>query len=215
MVRGRPLYGLMTIRFGGNWRIDLYGQEALESERLVAAGRPKTKMLLAGQWVNVVRNPGLHARNQYVPEIYQHQEHLNRYHRKDAVWGFYEPGQYLGCPRKGHSGCLDQYSGDGNIQFKENCVWNDSTGPRQWIRAVFLQVFAEEVAGLSRAVSKTERRRRELWGSRRMLRPPPVFLWLKCKWIELFLVAAVRDSSCSLQLVVFQVFWTETWPYFT
>ena len=120
-IAGRTLHGLMALRFQG-WRVDIFGHTALESEMLVAAGRPKTKMLLSGQWVSVMRNPGLYARNHYVHEIYQHQEHLRSYGRSDSIWGFYDPGQYFGCPKKGHSACLDQYRADGNIQFKEDCV---------------------------------------------------------------------------------------------
>ena len=96
-IAGRPLHGLMSLKVHG-WGVDLFGHTSLESERLVAAGRPKTKMLFAGQWVSVVRNPGLYARNHYVHEICQHQEHLLDYGRRDLVWGFYEPGQYFGCP---------------------------------------------------------------------------------------------------------------------
>ena len=48
------------------WTLELYGQHLMESEMLVASGQRPTKLQFAGQWVTVMRNPGLFARNRYI-----------------------------------------------------------------------------------------------------------------------------------------------------
>jgi hypothetical protein len=69
--------------------------------------------------VTVMRNPGLFARNRYGKLLYRHQEHwLDR--GKTSGWHFYNPGRFGDCFDEGHSGCLSQYSTDGNMQFDMN-----------------------------------------------------------------------------------------------
>ena len=106
---------------GDGWEISLYGQHLMESEILALRGEAPTKVDFAGQMVTVVRNPGLFARNRYGERIYMHQEHwLDR--GKKSGWLFYNPGKFETCPIPGHSGCLSQYSVDGNMQFgKDIC----------------------------------------------------------------------------------------------
>ena len=33
---------------------------------------------------------------------------------------FYTPGTFSPCPKPGHTACLDQYPGDGNMQFTDS-----------------------------------------------------------------------------------------------
>ena len=98
------------------WSIQLYGQHLMESEILVANGEAPTKVDFAGQMVTVMRNPGLFARNCYGKNIYKHQEHWLDLGKKSG-WEFYHPSKFKKCPKQGHSGCLSQYSVDGNMQF--------------------------------------------------------------------------------------------------
>ena len=115
---GRKAGGKFSLHADG-WSIEMYGQHLMESEILVARGEKPTKVDFAGQLVTVMRNPGLFARNRYGKDIYRHQEHwLDR--GKTSGWQFYEPGVFEGCPSEGHSGCLSQYSTDGNMQFDMN-----------------------------------------------------------------------------------------------
>lgn len=100
------------------WTLELYGQHMMESEALVASGQKPTKVQFAGQWVTVMRNPGLFARNRYGPFVYQHAEHwMDTGH--DSGWAFYRPSTFKKCPEPGHSACLDQYPADGNLQFSD------------------------------------------------------------------------------------------------
>jgi len=100
------------------WTLELYGQHIMESEMLVASGQRPTKVQFAGQWVAVMRNPGLFARNRYGPKIYQHAEHwMDTGH--NTGWSFYSAGSFTKCSQPGHSGCLDQFPADGNLQFSD------------------------------------------------------------------------------------------------
>lgn len=100
------------------WTLELYGQHLMESETLVANGLRPTKVQFSGQWVTVMRNPGLFARNRYGPGIYRHQEHwMDIGH--GTGWAFYNPGAFSTCAQPGHSGCLDKFSADGNLQFSD------------------------------------------------------------------------------------------------
>lgn len=100
------------------WTLELYGQHIMESETLVANGQRPTKVQFSGQWVTVMRNPGLFARNRYGPGIYRHQEHwMDIGH--GTGWAFYNPGSFSTCAQPGHSGCLDKFSSDGNLQFSD------------------------------------------------------------------------------------------------
>lgn len=101
----------------------------MESETLVANGQRPTKVQFSGQWVTVMRNPGLFARNRYGPGIYRHQEHwMDIGH--GTGWAFYNPGSFSTCAQPGHSGCLDKFSSDGNLQFSDYpFVWfSDTSG---------------------------------------------------------------------------------------
>lgn len=100
------------------WTLELYGQHIMESETLVANGQRPTKVQFSGQWVTVMSNPGLFARNRYGPGIYRHQEHwMDIGH--GTGWAFYNPGSFSTCAQPGHSGCLDKFSSDGNLQFSD------------------------------------------------------------------------------------------------
>ena len=99
------------------WTVEMYGQHLMESEMLVAKGQKPTKILFDGQWVNMVRNPGLYARNRYGPDHFRHAEHwMDTGH--STGWAFYHPSKFSPCPYPGHSACLDQYPADGNFQFE-------------------------------------------------------------------------------------------------
>ena len=116
-VDGRQAGGKFQISTT-RWTLELYGQHKMESEMLVASGQKPTKVQLAGQWVTVMRNPGLFARNRYGPNMYRHAEHwMTTGH--DSGWAFYQPSSFIACPQPGHSACLDQYSADGNLQFSD------------------------------------------------------------------------------------------------
>ena len=101
-----------------NWKIDLWGFTAFDTQLARARGLRPTKVIFAGQWVNLPHNPGLFARNRYSAGTYQHQEHWRSIGRISA-WKFYSPGTFIKCPRPGHSGCLDQFPADGNMQFRD------------------------------------------------------------------------------------------------
>jgi hypothetical protein len=117
-VDGRQAGGEISMSADG-WSVVLYGQHLMESEILATRGEAPTKIDFAGQMVTVVRNPGLFARNRYGTNLYRHQEHwLDR--GKQSGWHFYDPGKFEGCPNEQHSGCLSQYSIDGNMQFDKN-----------------------------------------------------------------------------------------------
>ena len=107
-------FGLKTT----NWRIELWGYSAFDTQLTRARGLRPTKVLFAGQWVNHPHNPGLFARNRYGAGIYRHQEHWSRIGQSSG-WNFYSPGTFIKCPRPGHSGCLDQFPADGNMQFRD------------------------------------------------------------------------------------------------
>ena len=100
------------------WTLELYGQHIMESEMLVASGQQPTKVQFSGQWVTVMRNPGLFARNRYGPNMYRHAEHwMDTGH--NTGWAFYGAGSFTKCSQPGHSGCLDQFPADGNLQFSD------------------------------------------------------------------------------------------------
>lgn len=102
------------------WRIELHGIGTMESQLLVAKGLRPTKIMFAGLWVTTMQNPGLFSRNRYGPNIYQHAQHWNDIMAFKGPWGRYHPGVFSKCPIPGHSGCLDQFSADGNLQFSED-----------------------------------------------------------------------------------------------
>lgn len=126
---GRQAGGKFRMTADG-WSIELYGQHLMESEMLVARGESPTKVDFAGQMVTVMRNPGLFARNRYGKSVYRHQEHwLDR--GKVSGWHFYNPGKFERCPVDEHSGCLSQYSIDGNMQFDRNICPCSLQSPRE------------------------------------------------------------------------------------
>ena len=114
---GRTFSGIILLYKNG-WTVELYGFPMLESELLVAKGQRPTKVMLAGQWVTAMRNPGLSARNRYGPNIYQHVQHWRQighsYGHKP-----YKSGVFTKCPVPGHTGCLDQHPADGDMQFSD------------------------------------------------------------------------------------------------
>ena len=60
-------------------------------------GKPPTKVLIAGQWMNHPRNPGLFARNRYGPGTYQHVEHWGTLGGTSG-WHFYSTGKSMPMP---------------------------------------------------------------------------------------------------------------------
>ena len=113
---GRMTGGIILL-FKNGWKVELYGKP-MESEFLVASGQRPTKVMLDGQWVTVMRNPGLSARNRYGPNIYRHVEH---WYDIGYSYGFepYMSGIFTKCPEPGHSACLDQFPPDGNLPFSD------------------------------------------------------------------------------------------------
>ncbi|XP_053392000.1 uncharacterized protein LOC128554713 [Mercenaria mercenaria] len=91
---------------------DFLGTHVLDSDTLIKAGFPPTKILFDGQWVNVQRNPGLSMRNRYGKEIYQHVEHWR-------FTGNYTKKIFLTCKEQGSHDCLDRYKADGDLPFKQ------------------------------------------------------------------------------------------------
>ena len=114
---GRKTRGIFLVSKNG-WTVDVYGAAMLESELLVASGQRPTKVMLAGQWVTAMRNPGLSARNRYGPNIYQHVEHWYVVGYSDGSVQ-YKSGIFTKCPVPGHMGCLDQFPVDGNLPFSD------------------------------------------------------------------------------------------------
>ncbi|XP_032226808.2 uncharacterized protein LOC5502641 [Nematostella vectensis] len=116
-VDGRQAGGKFRISTS-RFTIEMYGQHMMESELLVASGQQPTKVDFAGMLVNVVRNPGMYARNRYGPNHFRHEEHWMDMGRETG-WSFYNPGKFTKCTEPGHSACLDQYPADGNLQFSD------------------------------------------------------------------------------------------------
>ena len=52
----------------------------------------------------------------YGHEIYQHASHWRNLENHDGS-NFYETGKFVKCSLPGHHSCLDQFKGDGNLQF--------------------------------------------------------------------------------------------------
>ena len=101
-----------------HWRVEVWGYGLTESEMLAVSGQLPTKVHFAGQWVTVMRNPGLFARNRYGPGIYKHKEHWLTLGHGSSHTFYSDPGKFSPCPKPGHTGCLDQYPGDGSMQFR-------------------------------------------------------------------------------------------------
>ena len=118
-INGLPHGGYFGVGLRG-WQIELWGMSVFDTVILSARGKPPTKVLIAGQWMNHPGNPGLFARNRYGPGIYQHVEHWGTLGGSSG-WNFYSTGKFSPCPIPGHSGCLDALPGDGNMQFRSYC----------------------------------------------------------------------------------------------
>ena len=114
---GRKTDGAIKVWRDG-WKVELDGEPMMESELLVASGQRPTKIKLAGEWVNAMRNPGLSARNRYGPNIYQHSQHWLHVGLPGEL-GRYNPGSFSKCPVPGHSACLDQFPAEGDLQFSD------------------------------------------------------------------------------------------------
>lgn len=102
----------------GHWHAELYGQHIMDSELLMQNSIKPTKVLLNGNWVNVPRNPGLHARNRYGHEIYAHAQHWI-VTGKSSGWINYDTSSFTNCHKSGDHNCLDRYNSDGNLQFTD------------------------------------------------------------------------------------------------
>ena len=116
---GRMTGGIIILYRNG-WMLELYGK-SMDSEILVASGQRPTKAMLDGQWVPVMRNPGLSARNRYGPNIYHHVEHW-RVIGHSSGFLTYKSGSFSKCPKPGHSACLDQFPPDGNLPFSDYTI---------------------------------------------------------------------------------------------
>ena len=103
--------GVLNI-FGRGWTVEVYGQHKLTSPNI-----SRTRVLMGNQWVYTPENPGLYVRNRYGKEIYKHAEHWMPT-GKDSGWALYNSGSFSKCETKGHHSCLEQFKGDGNIQFQ-------------------------------------------------------------------------------------------------
>ncbi|KAK3099806.1 hypothetical protein FSP39_010057 [Pinctada imbricata] len=115
-VDNRTAGGTMQIH-SASWEVQLYGQHLMDSEILRSKGINPTQILFDGQWVPAPRNPGLHARNRYGYDIYAHAQHWMDLGKKDS-WLKYETRRFTKCREKRRHDCLDQFNGDGNMQFK-------------------------------------------------------------------------------------------------
>ena len=114
---GRKSSGAFELYRNG-WKVDIYGRPVVESEMLVASGQLPTKVMVSGEWMTAMRNPGLSARNRYGPNIYRHAEHLLFMGYKSTLQ--YKSGVFKKCPSPGHTGCLDQFPVDGSLQFSDD-----------------------------------------------------------------------------------------------
>ena len=66
-------------------------------------------------------NPGYYARKHYGHDILKHQKHWYE-QGKNSSWAQYNPQSRFGeCAQEGHQLCMNEYLGDGNIQFQR--VW--------------------------------------------------------------------------------------------
>ena len=117
-VDGRKSRGVV-LAYRDGWKVELYGYPFLETELLVASGQRPTKVMIAGQWVSMARNPGLYARNRYGPNIYRHSEHWSVREAIKCADCDYNPDSFNKCAEPGHSACLDQFPPDGDLQFSD------------------------------------------------------------------------------------------------
>ncbi|CAH1776799.1 unnamed protein product [Owenia fusiformis] len=107
--------------FSQNWKVEMYGQHLMDSEKMIHRGLTPTQVHFDGQWVNVPTNPGLFVRNRYGKEVYQHAQHWMTLGHSTG-WTPYVPSKFKTCSKPGDMACLDQYLADGNLQFEEPLI---------------------------------------------------------------------------------------------
>ncbi|KAF7256908.1 hypothetical protein EG68_05952 [Paragonimus skrjabini miyazakii] len=105
-----------------NWRIELYGEPILVSERLWGLKHP-TSIAINGIWATTVPNPGLALRHQYGGNILGHVQHW-RDLGYSTGWSPYtnvEIAPFPTCPDDAirHSCLFGNYLPVGNIQFQD------------------------------------------------------------------------------------------------
>ncbi len=116
---GRTAGGTFIVKgVGTPWTVEMYGQHRMESETAISQGQIPTRIFFHGAWLTVPRNPGLHIRNRYGFEVYRHAQHWISL-GKHSGWELYNPGRFTKCPVPGKHHCLDQFEGDGNLQFEQ------------------------------------------------------------------------------------------------
>ncbi|KAF6771669.1 hypothetical protein AHF37_10042 [Paragonimus kellicotti] len=105
-----------------NWRIELYGEPILVSERLWGLKHP-TSIAINGIWATTVPNPGLALRHQYGDNILGHIQHWMDLGYSTG-WSPYtnvEMVPFPTCPDHAirHSCLFGNYLPVGNIQFQD------------------------------------------------------------------------------------------------
>ncbi|KAF8563440.1 hypothetical protein P879_10512 [Paragonimus westermani] len=108
--------------YSANWRIDLYGEPILVSERLWGLKHP-TSIAINGIWATTVPNPGLALRHQYGDNILGHISHWGDLGYSTG-WSPYtnvEMAPFPPCPNKTirHSCMSGNYLPQGNLQFQD------------------------------------------------------------------------------------------------
>jgi len=110
--------GEFDVRSNG-WTLELFGRWVLNSAKFIKDGKNQTKTNINGNWVVSPSNPGLYARNKYGKEIYKHVNHWRHLKYKHSYISYTDVGTFQKCVTPGHHNCLDQFNGDGNLQFDD------------------------------------------------------------------------------------------------
>ncbi|KAA3678343.1 uncharacterized protein DEA37_0006520 [Paragonimus westermani] len=105
-----------------NWRIELYGEPFLVSERLWGLKRP-TSIAINGIWAKTVPNPGLALRHQYGDNILGHVQHWMDlgYNTGWSPYTHVEVTPFPTCPKDAirHACLSGNYLPQGNLQFQD------------------------------------------------------------------------------------------------
>ncbi|KAF6776488.1 hypothetical protein AHF37_03763 [Paragonimus kellicotti] len=105
-----------------NWRIELYGEPILVSERLWGLKHP-TSIAINGIWATTVPNPGLALRHQYGDNILGHIQHWMDlgYSTGWSPYTHVEVAPFSPCPKDAirHACLSGNYLPQGNIQFQD------------------------------------------------------------------------------------------------
>lgn len=104
-----------------HWSLQIFGYNSLTLQtgpqtkiKFKRNGADNDRYFLA----SVPENPAKYCRNRYGHEIFKHAEHWMVTGEKSG-WVDYDSGHFEECGIPGHNACLNQFDGDGNLEFVE------------------------------------------------------------------------------------------------